>query len=285
MITGTGAAALGAAISPTAMAAVQDKGKVARHGKIKQSVARWCFRKVKLEDLCKAGAEMGLAAIDLLSEKEWPVAHDHGLAVSTGFVGAGSIGNGLNDPKHHAKIIKAFEQNIPKAAKAKVRNVICFFGNRRPGMSDEKAIENSIDCLNKCKAVAEEHKVTIIVELLNSKVNHKGYIGDNTPYCVEVIKGVGSDYVKVLYDVYHAQIMEGDVIRTIRNNHQWFGHYHTGGNPGRHEIDETQELYYPAITRAVLATGFKGYYAHEFIPTAKDPLKSLRHAVALCDVK
>lgn len=285
LMTATGAAALGATVPPTSLAAAQSKGKVVRHGKIKQSVARWCFRRIPLEELCRAGAEMGLAAIDLLNAKEWSVAHDHGLEVSTGFVGAGSIGNGLNDPKHHKTIITAFEKNIPKAAANRVRNVICFFGNRRDGMSDAKAVQNSIDCLKRCKPIAEEHKVTIIVELLNSKVDHRGYIGDNTSYCVEVIKGAQSDYIKVLYDIYHAQIMEGDVIRTIRSNHKWFGHYHTGGNPGRNEIDHTQELYYPAITSAVLATGFDGYYAHEFIPKRKNPLRSLRAAVALCDVR
>ena len=285
MVTGVGAAAIGAAMSPAALAATQDKGKVVTNGKIKQSVARWCFGKVKLPDLCKAGADMGLSAIDLLHPTEWSVAHDHGLAVSTAFAGAGSISKGLNDPKNHAKIIKAFEKTIPLAAKANVRNVICFFGNRISGMTDGKAIENSVDCLNKCKAIAEEHNVMIIVELLNSKVNHKGYIGDNTPYCVNVMKGVNSDYCKVLYDIYHAQIMEGDIIRTIRQNHKWFGHYHTGGNPGRNEIDETQELYYPAITKAVLATGYTGFYAHEFIPKKKDQIQSLRDAVKLCDVK
>ncbi|MCA8954958.1 MAG: TIM barrel protein [Planctomycetes bacterium] len=284
LVTGASAAALGAALSPATLGAPHNRGEILRPGKLKQSVARWCFGRVKLPDLCKAGKEMGLAAIDLLHEREWSVAHDHGLEVSTGFVGAGTIPHGLNDPKHHKTILDAFEKNIPKAAKNRVRNVICFFGNRVTGMSDAKAAQNSIDCLNKCKAIAEEHKVTILVELLNSKVDHKGYVGDNSKYCVEVIRGANSDYVKVLYDIYHAQIMEGDVIRTIRNNHKWFGHYHTGGNPGRNEIDETQELYYPAIAKAVLATGFDGYFAHEFIPRQKVPLDSLRKAVRLCDV-
>ena len=284
MMTGAGAAALGATLIPGAKAQDTPEEKPAPQGKIRQSVARWCYNKVPLPELCKAGKEMGLEAIDLLKENEWAVAHDHGLEVSTAFVGAGGIGKGLNKPENHATIIKAFEENIPKAAAAKVRNAICFFGNRVDDMPDEKAIENSINCLNQCKAIAEENKVTIIVELLNSKVNHAGYIGDKTPYCVEIIKAVDSDYVKVLYDIYHAQIMEGDVIRTIRDNHQYFGHYHTGGNPGRNEIDDTQELYYPAITKAVLDTGYTGFYAHEFIPTAEKPLESLRKAVEMCDV-
>ena len=151
-------------------------------------------------------------------------------------------------------------------------------------MEDGPAIDNSVACLEKIKPLAEEHKVTVIMELLNSKVNHPDYIGDRTPYCVEIVKRVNSPFVKVLYDIYHAQIMEGDVIRTIQTNHQYFGHYHTGGNPGRAEIDETQELQYVPITKAVLATNYEGYYAHEFIPKKADPIQSLRDAVALCDV-
>lgn len=273
--------------SAAALAALPAFGqdKVVKNGRLKQSACFWCWknRKVTLEQLVKAGAEMGLAAIDLLGPNEWKVATDAGLKVSTASVGAGSIADGLNREENHAKIIKAFEENIPKAAKEGVRNVICFYGNRK-GMEDGPAIETSVKCLEKVKAVAEEHKVTIVIELLNSKVDHPDYIGDRSPYCVEVVKRVNSPYVKVLYDIYHAQIMEGDVIRVIRNNHPWFGHYHTGGNPGRAEIDETQELNYVPISKAVLETKFDGYYAHEFIPKKADPIQSLRDAVALCDV-
>lgn len=278
-----GALALGSAGLASA-APAQEGGKVVRIGKVKQSVARWCFGKIPLPELAKACAEMGMAGIDLLGPNEWKIVKDHGLVVTTGMVGAGGIGEGLNDPKHHDRIVRAFEENIPKAAAEGVPNVICFFGNRVPGMSDQEAIDNSIACLNRCKPIAEQHKVTIVIEILNSKVDHKGYIGDNTPYCFKILKAVNSPYVKLLYDIYHAQIMEGDVIRTIQQNHAWIGHYHTGGNPGRGEIDETQELNYAAITKAVLRTGFQGYYAHEFIPKRPDPLKSLRQAVALCDV-
>ncbi|HYE97284.1 MAG TPA: TIM barrel protein [Planctomycetota bacterium] len=282
LMVSSGALALGSALPAVAQ---DGPGKVVKNGRVKQSACFWCWknRKVTLEQLCKAGQEMGLAAIDLLSPKEWAVATDHGLKVSTAMVGAGTIENGLNREENHATIIKAFEENIPKAAKEGVRNVICFYGNRK-GMEDEPAIVNSVKCLEKVKPIAEEHKVYVVMELLNSKVNHKDYIGDRTPYCVEVVKRVNSPYVKVLYDVYHAQIMEGDVIRTIQQNHPWFAHYHTGGNPGRAEIDETQELNYVPITKAVLATNYDGYYAHEFIPKKEDPIKSLRDAVALCDV-
>ena len=283
LVAGASVAAAGAALTPSALPA-QDKGKVVQKGRVKQSVSRWCFGRIKLPELCKAGKEMGLAAIDLLHPSEFAVAHDNGLAVSTAFVERVRIRQGINDPKNHSRIIKAMEDTIPKAAKAKVRNVVTFFGDRVNGMTDGKAIENSVACLEKIKPIAEEHKVMVVIELLNSKVDHKGYIGDNTPYCVDVIKGANSDYIKVLYDIYHAQIMEGDVIRTIRKYHKWFGHYHTAGNPGRNEIDDTQELYYPAITKAVMATGYDGYYAHEFVPKKKDMLQSLRDAVKICDV-
>jgi hydroxypyruvate isomerase len=266
-------------------AALGAQDKVVKNGKVKQSACFWCWknRKVTLEQLVKAGAEMGLSAIDLLNANEWKIATDAGLKVSTAMTGAGSIADGLNKVENHAKILENLEKNIPLAAKEGVRNIIVFYGNRK-GMEDGPAIDNSVACLEKIKPLAEEHKVTVIMELLNSKVNHPDYIGDRTSYCVEIVKRVNSPYVKVLYDIYHAQIMEGDVIRTIQKNHPWFGHYHTGGNPGRAEIDETQELQYVPITKAVLATNYDGFYAHEFIPKKADPIQSLRDAVALCDV-
>ena len=171
---------------------------------------------------------------------------------------------------------------IPRAKEAGVPSLITFFGNRK-GMPDDQAIANSAACLNRIKPIAEEHDVTVVVELLNSKVNHKDYQGDKTPYGVEVMKRVGSKNVKLLYDIYHMQIMEGDIIRTIQQNKKWFAHYHTGGVPGRHELDATQELQWPAIVKAILDTGYTGYFAHEFIPQ-RDPLTSLREAVVLCDV-
>jgi hydroxypyruvate isomerase len=274
------------ALAAGALAGAQDEKKVVKKGKLKQGACLWCWqsRKVTLLDLCKAGAEMGLACIDLVGPKEWKVVQDHGLAVSTGMVGAGGINEGLNEPKHHDTIVRAFEANLPKAKEAGVRNVICFFGKRN-GMSDAEGIDHSIACLNRVKAVAEENKVAIVIEILNSKVDHKDYIGDRTPYCLAILRAVNSPYVKLLYDIYHAQIMEGDVIRTIRDHAQWIGHYHTGGNPGRAEIDETQELQYVPISRAVVKTAFAGYYCHEFIPKKADPIQSLREAVALCDVE
>ena len=249
---------------------------------ITQSVARWCFADIPLTPFCAAVADIGLPAIDLLTVDEWAVAHDHGLVVSCGDVGAGTIEDGLNEPRNHAAIIGAFEEHIPRAAREGVPNVICFFGNRR-GMDDVPAIDNSIRCLRECAPIAEAEDVTILVEALNSKPDgHVDYIGDNMPYALEIIRAVDSPRVRILYDVYHMQIMEGDIIRTLTDSAPWIGHYHTGGVPGRAEIDDTQELNYPAIVRAIRDTGFDGYMAHEFIPRSDDPLRSLADAVQMC---
>ncbi len=278
-----GGAAAVAGMLGSAPARAAQEGKVVKIGKLKQSVSKWCYGKLKLEELCKVCKEIGLVGIDLVGPKEWKVIRDHGLVPTMGGIGAGSIPNGIQDKNNHDKIVKALEEGMPKAAAEGVPNVITFFGNRK-GMSDEEAIENSIACLERCKPIAESNKVMLAVEYLNSRVNHKDYLGDRTPYCVKIVSSVNSPYIKILYDIYHAQIMEGDIIRTIQNNHQWFCHYHTGGNPGRNEIDESQELYYPPICKAILKSGFTGYVAHEFIPKKPDIIQSLRDAAALCDV-
>ena len=235
-----------------------------------------------MPDFCRACADMGLGAIDLLEEPEWAVVRQYGLVCSMGYAGGGSIPDGLNVKANHDAIVRNFAKLIPRAAAEKVPNVITFFGNRR-GMSDEEGIANSVEGLTRVKQIAEDHGVTICIELLNSKVDHKDYHGDRTAYGAAIVKAVGSPRVKLLYDIYHMQIMEGDVIRTIRTHQQWIGHYHTGGVPGRNEIDDSQELNYATIARAIIDTGFKGYFAHEFIPL-RDPLTSLREAVTLCDV-
>jgi hydroxypyruvate isomerase len=280
-ITAGGAAALGGAMAAGPARAAQE-GKVVKIGKIKQSVSKWCFGKYKLDEFCKICKEIGLVGIDLVGPGEWKQIRDAGLIPTMGS-GAGSIPDGIQDPKNHDKIVQKLEEVMPKAAAEGVPNVITFFGNRK-GMEDGPAIENSIACLQRCKPIAEANKVTLAVEYLNSRVDHKDYLGDRTPYCVKIVSAVNSPYVKILWDIYHAQIMEGDIIRTIQKNNQWFGHYHTGGNPGRNEIDEGQELNYAAICKAILKTGYTGYVAHEFIPKKADPIKSLRDAAALCDV-
>jgi hydroxypyruvate isomerase len=199
-----------------------------------------------------------------------------------GYAGGGSIRDGLNVTTNHDAIVRNFERLIPRAAAMQIPNVITFFGNRR-GMNDDLAIANCVAGLNRVKAIAEQSGVTICVELLNSKVNHPDYQGDRTAFGVAVVKAVGSPRVKLLYDIYHMQIMEGDLIKTIRDQHELIAHYHTGGVPGRHELDGTQEVNWPAVCRAIVDTGFHGYLAHEFVPT-RDPLTSLAEAVALCDV-
>ena len=274
-------ASVAAAAAP-GVSAGQHAARPAPQGRLRQSACRWCYRDIPLPDLCRSLAEMGLTAIDLLTPEEWPVAKEHGLICSMGSGMGGPIEHGLNDPANHEKIVAGLTAGIPLAAKAGVPNVITFFGNRR-GRSDADAIASSVAALNRVKRVAEDHGVTICVELLNSKVNHKDYQGDRTPYGVAVVSAVNSPRVKLLYDIYHMQIMEGDVIRTIRDNQQWIAHYHTGGVPGRNEIDATQELHYPAIARAIADTGFQGYFAHEFVPK-REPLTSLREAIAVCNV-
>jgi hydroxypyruvate isomerase len=274
-------AAAGSALVAGAASAA-GSGRVVQKGRLKQSVSRWCYNKIPLPEFCKAVAEMGLTAIDLLEEKDWPVVADHGLVCSMGYGGGGSIPDGLNDPANHEAIVSGLLASLPRAAKAKVPNLITFFGNRK-GRSDEDAIKNCVAALNRLKKAAEDNGVTVCVELLNSKVNHKDYHGDRTAFGVEIVKQVDSPRVKLLYDAYHMQIMEGDVIRTIQDNKQWIAHYHTGGVPGRHELDDTQELNWRTVARAIVDTGFTGYFAHEFVPT-RDPLTSLREAVALCDV-
>jgi hydroxypyruvate isomerase len=257
-------------------------GKAVTKGRLKQSVSRWCYQKIAMPEFCKAVAAMGLPAIDLLNEPDWAIVRDFGLICSMGYAGGGSIANGLNVKANHDEIVRNFEQNIPKAAAQKVPNVITFFGNRR-GMSDSEASANCIEGLNRVKKVAEDSGVTICVELLNSKVDHKDYQGDHTAFGVEIVKAVGSPRVKLLYDIYHMQIMEGDIIRTIRDNKDYLAHFHTGGVPGRHELDATQELNWATVCAAIADSGYQGYVAHEFVPT-RDPLTSLREAVVLCDV-
>ena len=256
--------------------------RIVKKGRLKQSVSRWPYAKIPLPEFCRAIADMGLTAIDLLEEPDWMVARDHGLVVSMAYAGGGSIPDGLNVKGNHDTIVRNFEEKIPRAAALKIPNVITFFGNKR-GMSDEEATANCVAGLNRVKKVAEDHGVTICVELLNSRVNHKDYQGDRTKFGVDIVKAVNSPRVKLLYDIYHMQIMEGDLIATIRANHQNITHYHTGGVPGRHELDDTQEVNWAAVCRAIVETGFTGYLAHEFVPT-RDPLTSLREAVALCDV-
>jgi len=256
--------------------------RVAGKPRIRQSASRWCYQKIPLEELCTKGAEMGLEGIDLLNEEEWEIPRQYGLVCSMGYGGGGEIPNALNRVENHARIEAAFRKSIPHAAKAGVPNLITFSGNR-DGLSAEEGSRNTVAGLNRIKKVAEDHGVTICLELLNSKVDHKDYMCDHTAWGVRVIEEVNSPNVKLLYDIYHMQIMEGDLSQTIIANSHWIGHFHTGGVPGRHELDDSQEVNWAGVMRAIASTGFQGFVGHEFIPT-RDPMTSLRQAVALCNV-
>ncbi|MBE0542890.1 MAG: TIM barrel protein [Verrucomicrobia bacterium] len=284
----TGSAAVLAATSlshrlSAAEAAVGAKLK----GRVNHSVCKWCYGGISLDDLCKAGKEMGLVAIDLLNPNEFATVKKHGLVCSMvsnpSVDGLGGIERAFNRVEHHDKLVPAYEQRIKETAEAGFERLICFSGNRA-GLDDEKGLENCAIGLKRIMRLAEKHKITICMELLNSKRSHKDYQCDYSKWGVELCNRVGSERFKLLYDIFHMQIMEGDVCDTIKENHQYFDHYHTGGVPGRNEIDESQELYYPRIIQAIVDTGFKGYLAQEFIPRRRDKLASLRQGVQICDV-
>jgi hydroxypyruvate isomerase len=249
-------------------------------GRIKQSVCRWCYEKIPLAKLADAAKKIGYKSVELLGPEEVKVVKEAGLTCA--MMRCASIPNGLNRKEYHPAIVKELTSHIEFAAAEGLPNVICMSGNRK-GMSDEEGLKNCALGLKKVLGLAEKKKVTVCMEGLNSKVDHKDYMYDHTPWGVALCEKVGSERFKLLYDIYHMQIMEGDVIRTIRKYHRHIAHYHTGGNPDRHEIDETQELNYPAIVRAILDTGYSGYLGQEFIPR-RDPLASLAQGFRICDV-
>lgn len=253
-----------------------------RKGLIKQSVARWCYPKMSVDALSAYGAEIGLKAVDLLQPDEYEIPRRYGLICAMGYADAGTIPEGLNRIENHAAIEEGLRKNIPLAAKAMVPNVITFSGKRN-GMSDDEGLKNTVIGFNRVKKIAEDYGVNICMELLNSKVNHPDYMADHTAWGVKVMEEVNSPRVKLLYDIYHMQIMEGDLISTIQANIDWIAHFHTGGVPGRHELNNKQEVQWDGVMRGILATSFKGYVAHEFLPTG-DPKTSLLQAVTLCDV-
>jgi len=250
-------------------------------GRLKQSAARWCYKKIELEELCKTAARIGMKGIDLVKQEDWPTIQKYGL-VPAMTPGAGTIKDCWNRRENHDALEIEMRENIINAAKANVPNVITFSGNRG-GMSDAEGKDNCVAGLKRVKGIAEDKGVTICLELLNSKVDHKDYQCDHTAWGVEVMQRVDSPRVRLLYDIYHMQIMEGDVIRTIRDNIQYIAHFHTGGVPGRHELDETQELQWRTVAKAIADLNFQGFFAHEFNPT-RDPLQSLKQAVKLCSV-
>ncbi len=280
-VLGAAAAAIGTAALPQVVRG--QTGRVVKNGRIKQSICGGCLRKAGLdrEQTAKLLVEMGLAGRDLVGRDEWPTLQKHGL-VATMVPGAGSIKNGLNNKSMHSRFLEDFKANIAAAAEYKWPNVICMAGDRK-GISDEEGMDNCHAILKEAVKIAEDHGVTICMELLNSKVNHPGYMCDKSEWGFELCRRVNSPRFKLLYDIYHMQIMEGDLIATIRKNIQHIGHFHTAGVPGRHELDENQEIYYPAVMRAIVETGYQGYVAHEYSPV-RDPLESLVQAVKTCDV-
>ena len=288
----TGTVALGSAslLSASAYAGISDDQNnkpLKFKGNINHSVCQWTYNFLSVEELCKVVKKIGFSAIDLMGPKDWPMLQQYGLYSSMCYFGGKvSLTEGFNNKTFHAQLIKDYEEVIPLMVKAGYKDVICFSGSRN-GMDDETGLKNCVEGLQKILPLAEKNGITIQMELLNSKVDHKDYMCDKSAWGVELVKKTGSANFKLLYDIYHMQIDEGDVIRTIKDNHTYFGHYHTGGVPGRHIIDESQELYYPAIMKAIVETGFKGHVAQEFIPNEKDndaKIAALKKAVKLCDV-
>jgi hydroxypyruvate isomerase len=252
-------------------------------GNINHSVSRWCFDTLDLETLCVEAKKMGITGIDLVGPEAWPTLKKHNL-VSTMCNGAElNLVDGFNDLQFHEKLIQRYTEMIPKVAEAGYKNLICFSGNRR-GKSDEEGWTNCVIGLQKLIPLAEKYNITLVMELLNSKIDHKDYQCDRTAWGVELAKRINSPNFKLLYDIYHMQIDEGDVIRTIKNNIQYIAHFHTAGVPGRNEIDGTQELNYSAIMKTIAATGFKGFVGQEFVPKNPDKLASLQQAITICDI-
>ena len=284
MIAGSAVLATGSQLLSSYSPKSKSEDSVKLKGNINHSVCRWCFDSIPYEEFCIAVKEIGIPAIDLVQPKDWPLLQKYGLYSSMCYVaGEISLTNGFADPVYHEKLIAQYREVIPLMVKAGYKDVICFSGSRR-GMDDETGLNNCAKGLQQILPLAEKNGITIQMELLNSKLNHKDYLCDRTPWGVALCKKLGSPNFKLLYDIYHMQIDEGDVIQTIRDNHEYLGHYHTAGVPGRHEINETQELYYPAIMKGIVDTGFKGYVAQEFIPLEKDKMNSLKQAVLICDV-
>ncbi len=290
---GGGAMIRGEFLSGGAASSWQPSPPTRRKGNIRHSVSAWCYARLfdpgkdkaaimSFEDFCRECARIGLESVELLAANRWEAVRKAGLICAM-CNGPDRIDYGWNRVEHHQDLLDRFEKAIPEVAANGFPNIITFSGNRR-GMSNEEGLENCVQGLKKLVPIAEKNRVTVILELLNSKVNHKDYMADHTSWGAEVCRRVGSERLKLLYDIYHMQIMEGDLIRNIRENISWIGHFHTGGNPGRNEIDESQEIFYPAVMKAIVETGYKGFVGQEFVPRREDLLASLRQSIDICDV-
>ena len=252
-------------------------------GNINHSVSPWCYHELTLDQLCEVSKEIGITGIDLCGPKDWPVLQKHGMYSPMCNGAEINLTDGFGDTQFHDTLVKSYSDMIPLVAKNGYTNLICFSGSRR-GKDDETGWKNSVEGLKRLLALAEKHKVVLCMELLNSKIDHKDYQCNRVEWGVELAKRLGSENFKLLFDIYHMQIMEGDIIRNITDYHQYIAHFHTGGIPGRHEIDDTQELFYPAVMKAIVATGFKGYVGQEFVPKQADKIASLKNAIHICDV-
>lgn len=251
-------------------------------GNIHHSVSKWCFGDIPLDEFCETCKKIGIESVELLDPKEWPIVKNHGLTVAMA-QGAGlGIDKGFNDPSLHDELVASYEKVIPMVADAGLTNLICFAG-RRNGVTDLQGWENCEKGLSRLIPTAEKYHVVLTMELLNS-IGHKDYLCDHTVWGAELCRRLGSENFKLLYDIYHMQIMEGNVIDHIQKYHQYFSHVHTGGVPGRAEIDETQELYYPAIMKALVASGYKGFVGQEFVPKEADKVASLEKCIRICDI-
>lgn len=249
---------------------------------INHSVCHWCFGDIPLEEFLQTLAELKIPAVDLMGPEQWPLLKKYGIDSAMCNGAEISLTEGFNDPQYHETLLKNYTEMIPKVAEAGYTNLICFSGNRR-GMDDSTGLQHCVSALTQLMPLAEEHGVVLQMELFNQR-NHPDYMADTSAWGIELCKQLGSENFKLLFDIYHMQIQEGDIIASIQENHQYFGHYHTAGVPGRHEIDESQELYYPAIMKAILATGYKGYVAQEFIPVQEDKIEALKKGFLICDV-
>lgn len=277
----------------TAMAASMQRRLYAEDqasgGGISHSVCKWCYGQNSIEEIAIAGKQFGLGSIELLDPAQIKEAQSHGLTCAIvnsprgktdAGVNVGGIAKAFNRKEHHNTLVELYTQRIEQSAALGMKNIICFSGNR-DGMDDEEGLQNCATGLKRLIPVAEKHNMIITLELLNA-FNHADYMGDSTKWGTKLCDTIGSESFKILYDIYHMQIMEGNVIQTIRDNHQYFSHYHTGGVPGRNEIDDTQELNYPAIVKAIAETGYEGFIGQEFIPAREDKLASLKQGVEIC---
>jgi hydroxypyruvate isomerase len=284
LVAGTAALGTAAMLPSYSFGETKIQKQSALKGNINHSVCQWTYSFLSLDELCKVVKQIGFNAIDLLGPADWPTIQKYGIYSSMCYHGGKvSLTDGFNEKKYHEQLVKDYLDVLPLMVKAGYKDIICFSGSRR-GMDDETGLKNCVEGLQKILPAAEKSGITVHMELLNSKIDHKDYMCDRSPWGVELCKRLGSPNFKLLYDIYHMQIDEGDVIRTIKENVKYFGHYHTGGVPGRNEIDQSQELFYPAIMKAIVETGYKGYVAQEFIPIASDKVASLKKAVEICDV-